>query len=83
MKNFKDFLNEEENPCWKGYKQLGMKDKNGKEVPNCIPEDTEYQKFFNTALDKFKVSSPDELEGDKKKEFFDYVDKNWKAEDES
>ena len=24
-------------PCWKGYKQVGMKDKNGKEVPNCVP----------------------------------------------
>lgn len=27
----------ESNPCWKGYKQIGMKDKNGKEVPNCVP----------------------------------------------
>jgi len=25
------------NPCWTGYKQLGMKEKNGKQVPNCIP----------------------------------------------
>ena len=24
--------------CWKGYKQLGLKKKNGKQVPNCIPE---------------------------------------------
>lgn len=29
---------EEENPCWKGYKQIGMKKKNGKEVPNCVKE---------------------------------------------
>ena len=29
----------EEAPCWKGYKQLGMKKKNGKSVPNCVPED--------------------------------------------
>jgi len=28
---------EEENPCWKGYKQVGTKKKNGKEVPNCVP----------------------------------------------
>ena len=28
---------EEENPCWKGYTQVGMKSKNGKEVPNCVP----------------------------------------------
>jgi hypothetical protein len=27
----------EENPCWKGYTQIGMKTKNGKEVPNCVP----------------------------------------------
>jgi len=26
-----------EKACWKGYKQEGMKDKNGKQVPNCIP----------------------------------------------
>jgi hypothetical protein len=32
--------NEEEDPCWDGYKQLGMKKKNGKDVPNCIPEET-------------------------------------------
>lgn len=25
--------------CWKGYKQLGMKEKNGKQVPNCVPEE--------------------------------------------
>lgn len=24
-------------PCWKGYKQLGMKKKGGKKVPNCVP----------------------------------------------
>jgi hypothetical protein len=25
------------NVCWKGYKMVGMKKKNGKEVPNCVP----------------------------------------------
>ncbi len=23
--------------CWEGYKQVGMKDKGGKMVPNCVP----------------------------------------------
>ena len=41
-----------------------------------------YKKFFDKALKKFGVSSPDELEGDKKKEFFNYIDKNWKADHE-
>ena len=26
-----------EKACWSGYKQVGMKDKNGKKVPNCVP----------------------------------------------
>lgn len=30
-------ITEDKNPCWKGYKQVGMKTKNGKEVPNCVP----------------------------------------------
>ena len=28
-------------PCWKGYKQVGMKEKNGKQVPNCVPTSAE------------------------------------------
>ncbi len=26
-------------PCWDGYVQVGMKEKNGKMVPNCVPKD--------------------------------------------
>lgn len=33
----------EEKPCWDGYKQVGTKMKNGREVPNCVPEETEIQ----------------------------------------
>ena len=43
---------------------------------------TAYQKFFQSALKKFGVQSPAELDGDKKKEFFNYVDKNWKGDGE-
>jgi hypothetical protein len=25
-------------PCWTGYTQVGMKMKNGRKVPNCVPE---------------------------------------------
>lgn len=32
-------LEEKQGPCWKGYQQIGMKMKNGKEVPNCVPID--------------------------------------------
>jgi predicted nucleotidyltransferase len=27
--------------CWTGYKQVGMKNKGGKQVPNCVPESYE------------------------------------------
>jgi hypothetical protein len=26
-----------EKACWSGYKQVGMKDKGGRKVPNCVP----------------------------------------------
>ncbi len=42
-----------------------------------------YQKFFNAALKKFGVKSPAELEGEKKKEFFDYVDKHYEGDNEA
>lgn len=33
-KQFKDMFDED---CWDGYVQKGMKKKNGKDVPNCVP----------------------------------------------
>jgi len=41
-----------DNPCWKGYKPVGTKKKNGKTVPNCVP--TNEDNYFNhltTALE--------------------------------
>ena len=46
-------------------------------------KDTAYQEFFKKALKKFGVSEPDQLIGEKKKAFFDYVDKNWSGKKES
>ena len=31
--------NPKDNPCWRGYKPVGTKVKNGREVPNCVPID--------------------------------------------
>lgn len=45
-------------------------------------DDAAYEAFFNKALKKFGVESQDELSKDKQKEFYDYVDKNWQADDE-
>jgi hypothetical protein len=46
-------------------------------------EENAYEKFFQGAMKKFGISSPDELDDDKKKEFFNYVDKNYKAKKET
>jgi hypothetical protein len=50
----------EESPCWKGYQQIGMKDKGGKQVPNCVPEGkvNEGKKVFkvNPGIGKAKYS---------------------------
>ena len=37
MKETHSKLKEDADPCWKGYKMVGMKKKNGREVPNCVP----------------------------------------------
>ena len=47
-------------------------------------EDKEaYEKFFKSALKKFGVDSPADFKSDEeKKKFFDYIDKNYKGENE-
>ena len=54
----------------------------GKKSMRTEEEESAYQKFFQKALKKFGVKTPSELTGKKKKEFFEYVDKNWKSADE-
>jgi len=46
-------------------------------------EDDGYKAFFQKALKKWGASSPDDIPEDDKKEFFDYVDRNWKGDNES
>jgi hypothetical protein len=47
MKNFKDILEaakmKGKDPCWKDYEMVGMKDKGGKKVPNCVPEEVQQE----------------------------------------
>jgi hypothetical protein len=39
---------EDKGPCWKGYQQIGMKDKGGKQVPNCVPNESVVNEAPNT-----------------------------------
>lgn len=40
--------------CWSGYKQEGMKEKNGRMVPNCVPIEKSYNMKDEEDLDKAK-----------------------------
>ena len=64
-----------------GEKHVPGHDSDDKETPEI--EENAYEKFFQGAMKKFGISSPDELDDDKKKKFFNYVDKNYKADNET
>ena len=32
------YIEKKDSPCWEGYEQVGMKEKDGKMVPNCVPK---------------------------------------------
>jgi hypothetical protein len=55
---------------------------NEERIAEADDKKAKYKAFFDKALKKFGVDSPAELKGDKKKEFFDYVDNNYNSEDE-
>ena len=55
----------------------------GRDVTEAGSEETSYEKFFASAMKKFGVSSPIDLSPEDTKKFFNYVDKNWEAEEES
>ena len=58
-------------------------DEDNAEVKEVEGDKAEYEKFFRAALKKFGVSEPDKLPDDKKKEFYNYIDANWKGDTES
>ena len=65
-----------------GYK-LGLTDSLIEASKKIAEGSAEYKKFFDGVLKKFGVTSPAELDDAKKKEFFDYIDKNYNSEDEA
>jgi len=65
--------------------KIGLENPDEDDLPKGTElEEGDYEAFFQSALKKFGVKSPDELgDDDKKKEFFNYVDKNYKAKAEA
>jgi flagellar biosynthesis chaperone FliJ len=68
---------EDKGPCWQGYKQVGMKDKGGRQVPNCVPNESVVKEisgrtpkiFVKTAAVEKKIK---ELMADRKKAVVPY-----------
>ena len=58
-----------------GYVNIPMEELSAKQK--------EYQDFFKKALKKFDADSPADMDDEKKKEFFNYIDKNYKAKKET
>lgn len=47
---------DEDDPCWSGYVQVGMKEKNGKRVPNCVPSSATIDYLIDDVNSSFGVS---------------------------
>lgn len=45
-----------DDPCWDGYIQVGMKEKNGKRVPNCVPSSATIGYLVESANSEFGQS---------------------------
>ena len=68
---------EDKGPCWKGYQQIGMKEKDGRQVPNCVPNESVVKEisgrtpkiFVKTAAVEKKIK---ELMADRKKAVVPY-----------
>ena len=53
LENWRKYLAEakaDDDPCWEDYEMVGMKEKDGKEVPNCVPIKEEEE--IEEAVDK-------------------------------
>ena len=60
-----------EDACWSGYKAIGTKEKDGKTVPNCVPESTDedlasLQDLLNNPDEEFAVKNYGSVERYKK-----------------
>jgi hypothetical protein len=61
----------EKAPCWKGYKQIGMKEKDGREVPNCVPIDENVDEAFfigEDGIEEYDVENEQDI-----KEFVQFM----------
>ena len=65
------------------YYEIGEEKVKSEDSAPDFKEDDGYKEFFQKALKKWGASSPADLKDEDKKEFYDYVDRNWKADKET
>ena len=61
----------------------GKSYRDGEELEADSVQEGTYEDFFQSALKKWGVSAPDDLDDEEKIKFFNYVDANWSGENES
>lgn len=52
-----------DNPCWKGYKPVGTKQKNGRTVPNCVPKESAVNEISKGTAQKYLDKTVDPAHG--------------------
>mgnify|MGYP000160900407 CR=1 FL=1 len=57
--------------------------RDGDELEADTVQEGTYEDFFRSALNKWGVSEPDQLDDEEKTKFFNYVDANWSGENET
>ena len=57
--------------------------RDGDELEADTVKEGSYEDFFKSALNKWGVSEPDQLDDEEKSKFFNYVDANWSGENET
>jgi hypothetical protein len=77
-----DELSKDDTQKEEGQEETSVEESMKNAVRLLISEE-EYRDFFKDMLRKWNITSPSDLEGDKKKEFFNVVDKEWKAKKEA
>ena len=61
----------------------GKSYRDGDELEADAVQEGTYEDFFQSALNKWGVAAPDDLDDEEKVKFFNYVDKNWSAKSET
>ena len=61
----------------------GKSYRDGEELEADTVKEGSYEDFFKSALKKWGVSAPDDLDDEAKVKFFNYVDANWSGENET